>query len=521
MSETTTTTTTTTTARSESGNEMETPVTTWLNEGLRHYSAGDAARALEAWYRVLEVEPSHPAALEYVAFVRDAIRADGTPTPTPSAEPSERAAAPPTAPTASVVAAVATNVTAPIAMRRADSVDAFSWADIVGGAIAAPAPLLTEAPAPVVEAATVAPAPVVEVEVAEAATEIEMDSGPIEVALDSEPDDSVEISMADDDFHGLPSMIIADDAHLPDSPPSRGFAGDHDEIMPAPDAVSAPRPISRRLPSVARSERAPTPMSFEAPSKVSAIEIAPVVIVPPVIDLPRAPTPMMLPLEDRVVRQSIRFDEPRSTSRSPSPAEVSPVVEHASSTLSSASPWDDAVGPAEPLDLDVSARPVSSFDTLLRSSAISSTPMILSIEEDTIAVIGARPTPEMAGDGLEALMTGARELFELGDFSGSLELVEKVLRTNPQHEGGLAYLRRNEATLMRMYESKIGDMTRLPRSLVPPDEVIWMNMHHRAGFILSQVDGTLSYEDLLEVSGMDRFETVRIVADLVSAGIIG
>jgi hypothetical protein len=96
-----------------------------------------------------------------------------------------------------------------------------------------------------------------------------------------------------------------------------------------------------------------------------------------------------------------------------------------------------------------------------------------------------------------------------------------VLRRNPQHEGALAYLKRNEATLLRMYESKIGDMSRIPKPLVPPDEVIWMNMHHRAGFILSQVDGTLSYDDLLEISGMDRFDTVRIVADLVTAGIIG
>lgn len=118
-------------------------------------------------------------------------------------------------------------------------------------------------------------------------------------------------------------------------------------------------------------------------------------------------------------------------------------------------------------------------------------------------------------------MTGARELFELGDFSGSLELVEKVLKKQSQHEGARAYLKRNEQTLLKMYESKLGDMNRIPRQLVPPDEVIWMNMHHRAGFILSQVDGSLSYEDLLAVSGMDRFDTVRIIADLISNGIIG
>ena len=30
-----------------------------------------------------------------------------------------------------------------------------------------------------------------------------------------------------------------------------------------------------------------------------------------------------------------------------------------------------------------------------------------------------------------------------------------------------------------------------------------------------------SYEDLLDVSGMDRFDTIRILADLVHNGIIG
>jgi hypothetical protein len=53
---------------------MDTQLTAWLNEGLKHYAAGDHARALESWYRILEVEPEHPAALEYVSFLRDTVR---------------------------------------------------------------------------------------------------------------------------------------------------------------------------------------------------------------------------------------------------------------------------------------------------------------------------------------------------------------------------------------------------------------------------------------------------------------
>jgi tetratricopeptide (TPR) repeat protein len=175
--------------------------------------------------------------------------------------------------------------------------------------------------------------------------------------------------------------------------------------------------------------------------------------------------------------------------------------------IETASPWDGDAGAARTLDLDVATRTSSPLDSLLRSPAAQTTKPPIREGEPA--------------DDLTALMTGARELFDLGDFSGSLELVEKALRSNPDHEDARAYLKRNEATLLHMYQSKIGNMGTIPRQLVPPDEIIWLNMHHRAGFILSQVDGTLAYEDLLDVSGMDRFDTMRILADLVQNRIIG
>ena len=528
---------------------MDTQVTSWLNDGLRHYSSGDAARALEAWYRILEVEPTHPAALEYVAFVRDTFRADGSPVAVAPANVVVEAA--PTAIQARVAAPIPFAVAVPLAARRVDSVDEFSWADLVSDAGGAPAPS--------------APVDVVAVVIA-----------PVEIAF--EDDGGVDVEMTDDEPVGLPSMIVEQDDDVVFDEPVAGVdveaattvspsmfveaeaievdvvdvvdvvkqsvlvapasllpASGENEVMPAPGPFSAARSVPRRL----------TPLSMPAPPltidfdalvrsvpSMPAIEVASVFLDPPRIDLPRAPTPMAMttsiaspsaPLEDRVMRQSIRFDEPRAPARGASAAEGSgPVVIAPASSVSPPplSPWDDVAGPAELLDLDVSTRPTSSFDSLLHA-ATSEVPFAAAVaDEEPNTSVGEAPSPPHV-DELESLMTGARELFELGDFTGSLELVEKVLRSNDKHEGARAYLKRNESTLLRMYESKIGDMTRVPRPLVPPDEVIWMNMHHRAGFILSQVDGTLSYEDLLEVSGMDRFDTVRIVADLVSTGIIG
>lgn len=178
-------------------------------------------------------------------------------------------------------------------------------------------------------------------------------------------------------------------------------------------------------------------------------------------------------------------------------------------------PWDEIGGAGGALDLD--NRPQSAgtpLDTVLGVATDQQPGGYSTASLDSVTA----PAPE---DECTALMRGARELFELGDFSGSLELVEKVLRINADHEGARAYMQRNESTLIKMYESKLGNMQKAPKQLMPPDEVIWMNMHHKAGFLLSQVDGSLTYEDLLEVSGMPRFDTMRILHELVTQGIIG
>ncbi len=211
-------------------------------------------------------------------------------------------------------------------------------------------------------------------------------------------------------------------------------------------------------------------------------------------------------VEERVVKQSVRFGEsfddgPTPLARPAEPPEPAPNVVM--------DPWDEIGGPAVALDLDKSEPPPSPF------AALVSQPPPQEPEPEPA------PAPEQEEDQCEALMRGARELFELGDFSGSLDLVEKVLKIDAENVSARAYMQRNEATLVKMYESKLGDMGRTPRQLMPPDEVIWMNMHHKAGFLLSQVDGQLSFEDLLVISGMPRFDTMRILADLVQQGIIG
>jgi tetratricopeptide (TPR) repeat protein len=117
-------------------------------------------------------------------------------------------------------------------------------------------------------------------------------------------------------------------------------------------------------------------------------------------------------------------------------------------------------------------------------------------------------------------MEGARELFALGDFSGSLEMIERILRVDPTHAEARAYLRQNESTLVAMYESKLGSLSSVPRLAIHAEEVMWLNLDHRAGFLLAQVDGSVSFDDLFALSGLPRLDTARILASLLAEGVI-
>jgi hypothetical protein len=71
-----------------------------------------------------------------------------------------------------------------------------------------------------------------------------------------------------------------------------------------------------------------------------------------------------------------------------------------------------------------------------------------------------------------------------------------------------------------MFESKIGAMDGRPQMAIPPDEVIWLNLDPRAGFVLAQIDGEVSFEDLYAICGLKRLDTARILSQLLEEGVV-
>jgi len=128
--------------------------------------------------------------------------------------------------------------------------------------------------------------------------------------------------------------------------------------------------------------------------------------------------------------------------------------------------------------------------------------------------------PENVRQEVESLIKGARDLLELDDHTGAMDLIEKAAQLAPDDPMVQRLKANSEVVLQSMYESKLGRLDARPRLLLRPDEIIWLNLDHRAGFVLAQIDGSVTFEDLVAICGMSRLDTLRILAQLVGAGVI-
>lgn len=63
-------------------------------------------------------------------------------------------------------------------------------------------------------------------------------------------------------------------------------------------------------------------------------------------------------------------------------------------------------------------------------------------------------------------------------------------------------------------------MTGAPVAVVGSGDLVRLPLDHRAGFLLSRMDGYLDLDTLVEISAMRRPEALRLLRDLYDSGII-
>ncbi len=129
------------------------------------------------------------------------------------------------------------------------------------------------------------------------------------------------------------------------------------------------------------------------------------------------------------------------------------------------------------------------------------------------------PVGQNTATNLSAILMEARRMYENGEFEAAMNVCEKVLSRGENQEA--AELKNTiEGELERVYLDRIGSLSNVPELAISLNDLASQNLDHRAGFLISQIDGMMPFEDLLELSSMSRAETLQVMSSLLKEGII-
>jgi hypothetical protein len=141
-------------------------------------------------------------------------------------------------------------------------------------------------------------------------------------------------------------------------------------------------------------------------------------------------------------------------------------------------------------------------------------------EAATPGAIRSPAPPEITERTIDDPIAEMRERFSLGDYTGALEMSELILAELPDDAEAARCAETCRTVLENMYAARIGPLDRIPMVTVPRTQMRWLSMDHRAGFILSLIDGSSSIEMILDLCGMPKLDAYRILLELVQQKIV-
>ena len=114
----------------------------------------------------------------------------------------------------------------------------------------------------------------------------------------------------------------------------------------------------------------------------------------------------------------------------------------------------------------------------------------------------------------------ARALFDDGDEAAAHAVLEGLLRRTPSNADARRLAEQCELVLVAKYTKEVGLLARVPKIAVPMAQLVSLSLDHRAGFLISLVNGVSSLGLIVDLSGMSRMEVLGTFADLKARGVV-
>ncbi|MBA2667142.1 MAG: hypothetical protein H0U69_08930, partial [Trueperaceae bacterium] len=136
----------------------------------------------------------------------------------------------------------------------------------------------------------------------------------------------------------------------------------------------------------------------------------------------------------------------------------------------------------------------------------------------------AAPTGEPRADRTRRRVTDlidrAVAASTLDDHATAIVALDLALREDPESAVAQKLIHRHQPAVLDVYQKFLGDLGNRPALAMPMHELAGEKLDIRAAFLLSRIDGTLSFEEILDVSGMQRPEAFRHLSILLLRGIL-
>jgi hypothetical protein len=308
------------------------------------------------------------------------------------------------------------------------------------------------------------------------------------------------------------------------------------ESPPKPAGSSRPPPLPSDVPAPLESNwdddttprfELDDPMSESAFDRVTAIPDLPSEILAKQL-MSEQPEPMP-PSQEPAPRLgsepplvSVRAHEPMTGAAPPSFAPP-PDTSSPLSTLPPPERPTQRAEPAGPELMELSDPLNTPRSAALARPAHDARDAVLELDLGDVARSGPPPAVRVSAQGRaerDAQVTEMKDRYAMGDFSGALVVAEGMLEVDADDLDAQRYAQTCRDVLTQMYTARLGALSQHVRVAVPGDQIRWLSLDHRAGFVLSLIDGSSTVEELLDISGMNRLDALRILYTLVDQRVI-
>ena len=130
--------------------------------------------------------------------------------------------------------------------------------------------------------------------------------------------------------------------------------------------------------------------------------------------------------------------------------------------------------------------------------------------------------PEVPSDSLEepnTVVTAALDAYKAGNLDEAWEKLQQVASNEPERLDVQGYLVMVRSERARNFAREVGDQGRVLQLNQSMAELMNMNLSPDEGFLLSQIDGQISIEELLNMAN-DRVRTLEIIAKFMRENIV-